>query len=93
MYSKDESKDNSLVLSEDRSKSEDSSGNVKVMCRFRPLNDAEFNREGHNLACDFHSNKRSVTMKMSKRAGDTTVGTNKFTFDRVFDTNTSQREV
>lgn len=90
---KEESKDNSVAMSEDNDKADDNSGNVKVMCRFRPLNSNELSREGDKICCEFHPNKRSVTMKLSKKASETSVGTNKFTFDRVFDPETSQREV
>ena len=90
---KEESKDHSVSVSEDTDRADDSGGNVKVMCRFRPLNTNELNREGDKICCEFHPNKRSVTMKLSRKASETSVGTNKFTFDRVFDPDTSQREV
>lgn len=63
------------------------------MCRFRPLNENELSKGGSNMCCEFHPNKKSVTISLGKKHGESSVGTNKFTFDRVFDTESSQREV
>jgi hypothetical protein len=87
MFSKDELKELSHKLEEEES------GNVKVMCRFRPLNENELSRGGKDISCEFHQNKKSVTIQLSKKAGEAFVGTNKFTFDRVFDLDATQREV
>ncbi|CAI2377981.1 unnamed protein product [Moneuplotes crassus] len=92
MYSREDSKEASLFGADGHPHSDDG-GNVKVMCRFRPLNDSEKGRGGSNVCCEFHPSKKSVTINMSKRSGDNFSGSNKFTFDRVFDTDTSQREV
>ena len=94
MYSKDESRDFSVITEErDDERSEEQGGNVRVICRFRPLNQNELNRGGDQIWWEFSSNKKSVTMIATKRTSETTVGTNKFTFDRVFDVNCSQRDV
>ena len=67
---------------------------MKVMCRFRPLNENEKSKTGDQTVCEFHGSKRSVTLTLAKtKQSDSMVGTNKFTFDRVFDPETSQREV
>jgi len=88
MFSKSESKDGSAIDAD-----QDEGGNVKVMCRFRPFNDNERNKGDSNPACDFHPSQRSVTMKLSKKTSESMSGTNKFTFDRVFDIDSTQREV
>lgn len=69
------------------------SGNVQVMCRFRPINDIETQQFGKDLTCQFTENKKSVTVTMNKLEGGNHIGTNKFTFDRVFDMKVTQREV
>lgn len=79
MYtSKDEGRDSSVALNEDERPDDGSGGNVKVMCRFRPLNSKEAalmdsstsqrssESSEDKLACEFHPNKRSVTMKANK---------------------------
>ena len=68
-------------------------GNVKVMCRFRPLNDNELSKGGSKICSEFHKNNKSVTINSSKKTSENFSGSNKFTFDRVFDINTTQREV
>ena len=77
---------------EDFKHDEPPTGNVKVMCRFRPLNHNELSKQGEQVCCEFHPNKRSVTI-INKRASEGSFGSNKFTFDRVFDMDSSQREV
>ena len=94
MNSKDESREFSVIAEEkDDERSEDFGGNVRVVCRFRPLNQNEFSRGGDQIWCEFQPNKKSVTMIASKRSSEASIGTNKFTFDRVFDVNSSQRDV
>jgi kinesin family protein 5 len=72
---------------------ENDSGNVKVVCRFRPINNSEQERFGKDLICEFSENKHSVTVKSNRDVGASYVDTNMFTFDRVFDMRVSQREV
>lgn len=48
---------------------------------------------GTVLNSDFHPDKKSVTLKLTSTAEGMGVSTNKFVFDRVFDTSTSQKEV
>lgn len=52
------------------SSSSTSSGNVIVVCRFRPLNQNELNHGGSCVCADFHPNKKSVTIETK---GDGTV--------------------
>jgi kinesin family protein 5 len=72
---------------------ENETGNVKVVCRFRPINASEEERFGKDLICEFSDNKHSVTVKSNRDVGASYVDTNMFTFDRVFDMKVSQREV
>ena len=68
-------------------------GNVKVMWRFRPINKSEKEKSGEQTICEFDPNEKSVTISTSKYVGSGLVGTNKFTFDHVFNMNVTQREV
>lgn len=88
--SSDSTRKNSSASSASDSSGAASTGNVIVVCRFRPLNQNELNHGGTNVCSDFHPNKKSVTITTK---GDGTVSKNEFTFDRVFDVNTSQIEV
>lgn len=65
---------------------------IKVICRFRPLNQKELSLS--NVVCVDFRNERTVVFKGENREGDS--GDKKdleFTFDRVFDQNSSQVEV
>ena len=66
-------------------------GNVIVACRVRPLNKSEIAR-GAACCMDFHSDKKKIDLIMSE-ASVSAMGTNKFVFDRVFDTVSQQQEV
>ncbi|CAI2383862.1 unnamed protein product [Moneuplotes crassus] len=77
---------------EDKKDTEPENGNVKVVCRFRPVNQNELDRSGEKQICQFSKNKKSVTILRSKNS-DGSVSSNKFTFDRVFDTQVTQRKV
>ncbi|CAI2382742.1 unnamed protein product [Moneuplotes crassus] len=77
---------------EDKKEAQSDSGNVKVVCRFRPVNQSELSKNGEEQICQFSDNQKSVTILCSKNSGGS-AGSNKFTFDRVFDTQVTQREV
>ena len=66
-------------------------GNVNVVCRVRPLNQKEIAR-GAACCLDFLGNKKDVHLTMSSETSSAH-GINKFTFDRVFDTNSQQKDV
>lgn len=60
-----------------------------VVARVRPFNNKEIEM-GVQKCLDFPSNKKDIVLNMSQEAGG---ATQKFTFDRVFDQGSSQREV
>lgn len=66
------------------------SGNIKVVCRFRPQNSIEL-REGGEIVVNFDENLQTVKPKSTEKL----VGPEKdgFTFDRVFPMGTQQFEV
>ncbi|KAL0946872.1 hypothetical protein HGRIS_013038 [Hohenbuehelia grisea] len=67
-----------------------SSTNIKVVCRFRPVNSIEA-REGGEIVASFDDNLQSVQMRSAQLAmGPERDG---FTFDRVFPMGTKQHEV
>ncbi|KAF8894635.1 kinesin heavy chain [Infundibulicybe gibba] len=67
-----------------------SSTNIKVVCRFRPVNAIE-TREGGEIVASFDDNLQSVQMRSAQLAsGPERDG---FTFDRVFPMGTKQLEV
>lgn len=66
-------------------------GNVIVVTRVRPLNRKEIEM-GTNICLDFHPNKRDITLTLSQESAGA-FGLNKFNFDRVFDTNSTQKEI
>ena len=72
---------------------DDDTGNVKVVCRFRPLNKSEQEKAGVSQICEFSEDKKSVTIKQCRGNEVLDSGGNKFTFDRVFDMDVTQREV
>jgi kinesin family member 5 len=66
------------------------SGNVNVVCRFRPFNQKEI-AMGTNPSVDFNSDGRKVNVKPSP---EIPFGTNcNFNFDRVFDMSSTQKQV
>lgn len=67
-----------------------SSTNIKVVCRFRPVNSIE-KREGGEIVVDFDDNLQTVLLKSSNlSSGPEKDG---FTFDRVFPMQTQQAEI
>ncbi|KAF8163319.1 kinesin heavy chain [Crassisporium funariophilum] len=67
-----------------------SSTNIKVVCRFRPVNSIE-QREGGDVVVSFDDNLQSVQMRSTQLgSGPEKDG---FTFDRVFPMGTKQLEV
>ncbi|KAL9715167.1 hypothetical protein Ac2012v2_001828 [Leucoagaricus gongylophorus] len=67
-----------------------SSTNIKVVCRFRPVNAIE-TREGGEVVVAFHDNLQTVQVKSAQVSN----GPEKdgFTFDRVFPMGTKQHEI
>jgi hypothetical protein len=68
-----------------------SKGNVNVVLRVRPLNQKEIAR-GASCCLDFIPNKKDVHLTMSSETSSAH-GLNKFTFDKVFDTNSQQKDI
>ncbi|KDQ60802.1 hypothetical protein JAAARDRAFT_31783 [Jaapia argillacea MUCL 33604] len=67
-----------------------SSGNIKVVCRFRPMNSLEI-RENSEIVVSFADNQQSVRLRSQALVqGPERDG---FTFDRVFPMATKQHEV
>ena len=66
-------------------------GNVIVVTRVRPLNRKEIEM-GTQICLTFNPNRRDITLNLTpENAG--AFPTQKFTFDRNFDTNSTQKEV
>ncbi|EAU88524.2 kinesin heavy chain [Coprinopsis cinerea okayama7 len=67
-----------------------SSNNIKVVCRFRPVNKIE-EREGGEVVVSFSDNLQTIFMKSAQLS----TGPEKdgFTFDRVFPMGTKQNEI
>lgn len=63
-----------------------SAGNVKVMCRFRPISDKEKDHS-KNICCEFMDN----TQVSIRTTND--LNTYRFSFDRIFNPKSSQQEV
>lgn len=68
--------------------SDEYSANIRVLCRFRPLNDKEKQMEG-GICVNFDSDHKTVTMKAETENSDPL----RFVFDYVFDTNTVQSKI
>jgi hypothetical protein len=66
-------------------------GNVIVVTRVRPLNRKEIEM-GTNICLDFHPNRKDITLNLSQE-GQGAFGSNKFNFDRIFDVNSTQKEI
>lgn len=63
------------------------SGNVKVVCRVRPLNAKEI-AKGSKCCLDFHKDGKQIAINLEGGSQQ-----NKFEFDHVFDTNSQQKDV
>jgi kinesin family protein 5 len=69
--------------------SKNTEDNIRVVCRFRPLNNAEIqNSEAINLNI---SNNKTIEIKENKK--NNRDSEHKFTFDHVFDMETEQKQV
>jgi kinesin family protein 5 len=66
---------------------EESVGNVHVLCRFRPLNEKEL-RSSNNISVRFMDDFQTVVL-----ANNENLGPQRYTFDRVFSPEASQDEV
>lgn len=66
-------------------------GNVKVFCRFRPLNTRELETTESNLCVKFKSETTCAVSGINKVTGSTEPID--YTFDRTFDTNATQVEI
>lgn len=62
-----------------------------MVCRVRPLNSKEIEK-GSKCCLDFHKGSKEITVNMSSDTSSA-FGANKFSFDRVFDMNSNQKEV
>ena len=67
----------------------ETSGNVKVFCRFRPLNERELETTGENLCVQFKDDKTCAVMGINKITGNTEPID--YTFDATFDSNSTQK--
>eukprot|EP01015_Nassula_variabilis_P008644 TRINITY_DN16858_c0_g1_i1.p2 TRINITY_DN16858_c0_g1~~TRINITY_DN16858_c0_g1_i1.p2 ORF type:complete len:205 (+),score=33.28 TRINITY_DN16858_c0_g1_i1:115-729(+) len=68
-------------------------GNVRVVCRFRPLNEKEKELQNETVCVEF-KDKQTVKIRMSQPSNsEAGGGTPSFSFDRVFDVNAHQQEV
>ena len=66
-------------------------GNVIVVTRVRPLNKSEI-QMGTQVCLTFNANKKDITLNLGKEYQGA-FGEQKFTFDRIFDLNSTQKEV
>ena len=62
-----------------------------VVCRVRPLNQKELNK-GAQCCLDFNKNQKDIAINMTSETSQA-YGSNKFEFDRIFDTNSEQKDV
>ena len=65
------------------------SGNMRVCCRVRPLNQKEMDK-GAACVLDFHPDERTVTYNPK---AETTSSGKKIKLDRFFDMSSNQRQV
>ena len=66
-------------------------GNVKVFCRFRPLNQRELETTDNQLCVTFKSELTCAVNGINKVTGSTELID--YTFDKTFDTNATQLEI
>lgn len=69
------------ICNDTTSNEEESKGNVKVLCRFRPLNQKEIDA-GIIRDLEFAKNAKTVSMKVNE--GGSTNSAHTFTYDYVF---------
>ena len=67
---------------------EEATGNVKVLCRFRPLNEKEKGMS-NNICASFSPDNRTVSIQNSESSN----GPLRFNFDYVFTPDASQVDV
>ncbi|CAG9319287.1 unnamed protein product [Blepharisma stoltei] len=68
--------------------SDDSSGNIRVLCRFRPLNEKE-KAMAENICVDFGPDSKTVMMRAETENSEPL----RFVFDYVFDPSTVQSKI
>ena len=66
-------------------------GNVKVFCRFRPLNERELDTTGNELCVEFKNEKTCSVVGVNKTTGNTEPIN--YTYDATFDPNSTQVQV
>lgn len=66
---------------------EDTSGNVKVFCRFRPLNKRELATTGNKICCEFPNEKTCTLMGTNVKTG--AMEPIPYVFDQVYDPSAS----
>ena len=66
-------------------------GNVRVFCRFRPLNERELNTTGNELCVNFKNEKTCCVSGINKATGQ--VEPLDYTFDATFDPTVNQVQV
>jgi len=72
-------------------KPDSSAGNVKVFCRFRPLNQRELSTTGQNICATFPDEKTVSLMGTNPKTGQHEPVP--FPFDRVFDMSCTQAQI
>ena len=70
---------------------EDTSGNVKVFCRFRPLNQRELNTTGSKMCCQFPNDKTCTLIGTNVKTGQ--LEPIPYVFDQVYDPSASQAKL
>lgn len=68
---------------------ESSTGNVKVYCRFRPLNSRELATAGHKVCCQFPNSKTVTLMGINAKTGQHEPVP--YNYDQVYDMNCTQK--
>jgi len=63
-------------------------GNVQVVCRFRPLNEREQNKAGDNLCVKFLDDKTCTVNHTDAETGKE--GAVKYSYDKTFDPSATQ---
>lgn len=73
------------------SKADNQNGNVKVYCRFRPLNERELKTTGAKICCSFPDDKTVTLMGINGKTGQHEPVP--FNYDQVYDMNSTQKQI